>query len=457
MSIVDPRFEAWLSHETGIDAPSLGVNALERVVLERARRLQANDATPVDAATIDAYWLRLNTSEAERQALIEALVVPETWFFRDREAFATLAQQAHARLVREPMRVLRILSVPCSTGEEPYSAAMALLDAGIDPARFAIDAIDISGRAIEQAQRAVYGRNAFRGHPLTFREHHFSEAKDSWRLGEHVQQRVRFVQGNLFDAVTGGEARYDFIFCRNVLIYFHREAQDRAIHRLDAQLADGGMIFVGPAETGLMMRHAMTSARIPLAFAFHRASAGDAPVRAAMPFSLPLADLPAATSSLPTFAALTVRRPVGAQQPSGVPVAPRVTMPLPVPAMPQGFPDLADARRQADAGQFDEAERIANEIASLQAPEADTFYLLGLIADARGRHADAGDCYRKTLYLDPTHYEALTHLAALLDVGGDAVGARQLMLRAQRAMARQNRAHTDAPDHTRGAHGSRRS
>ncbi|WP_324809821.1 CheR family methyltransferase, partial [Ralstonia pickettii] len=274
MVAVDPRFEAWLSHETGIDAPSLGTNTLERAVLDRTRAMLAARGMrdTVDAAALDAYWLRLNTAPDERQALIEALVVPETWFFRDREAFVTLARVVGEKLAREPMRVLRILSAPCSTGEEPYSAAMALLDAGIDPARFTIDAIDISARAIEQARRAIYGRNAFRGHPLTFRDRHFTGADGSWQLSDTVRGLVRFAQGNLSDA-PADDTRYDFIFCRNVLIYFHRDAQDQAIRRLDSQLAEDGMIFVGPAETGLMMRHAMTSARIPLAFAFQRTAA----------------------------------------------------------------------------------------------------------------------------------------------------------------------------------------
>ncbi len=442
MTVVDPRFEAWLSLETGIDAPSLGVNVLDRAVLDRTRAMLAESpsrhAVVVDGAALDAYWLRLNTWPEERQALIEALVVPETWFFRDSEAFAVLARRAGERLAREPARVLRILSVPCSSGEEPYSAAMALLDAGIAPARFVIDAVDISGRAIAQAERAFYGRNAFRGHSLAFRDRHFSEAAGGWQLSEGVRQRVRFAQGNLFEDAVEGEARYDFIFCRNVLIYFHRDAQDRAIRRLDAQLADGGTIFVGPAETGLMMRHAMTPAWIPLAFAFVRPPAGEmlaGPTKIGPP--LRRAPAPVATG-LPSAGAVPL------------------SAPLPLPPLRKALPDLDDARRLADAGRFDEAEGIIQEIASLSAPEADTFYLLGLIADARGRRADASDFYRKTLYLDPAHYEALTHLAALLDMGGDAVGARQLMLRAQRVIARGDKAHPDAPDHSRGTHGLRR-
>ncbi|MHA6882212.1 CheR family methyltransferase [Ralstonia pseudosolanacearum] len=442
---VDPRFEAWLSLEIGIDARSLGADALERAVLDRARAMVAESSPrrPVvaDAAALDAYWLRLNTWPEERQALIEALVVPETWFFRDNEAFAELARLAGERLVREPVRVLRILSVACSTGEEPYSAAMALLDAGIDPARFAIDAIDISGRAIDQAEHALYGRNAFRGDPLTFRDRYFSEVADGWQLKERVRRRVRFIQGNLFDEATDGEARYDFIFCRNTLTYFHRDAQDRAIRRLDAQLADGGVIFVGPAETGPMTRHAMTPARIPLAFAFVRKPpAAKVPARAAPPQQQAprpaVAGSPTAKPAAPEAASLAVRGGGAAVPQHGAAVPVSLSKPLSVSPWRKVLPDLDDARQLTDAGRFDEAEHIIQDVTSRSAPEADTFYLLGVIAHARGRYADAGDFYRKTLYLDPEHYEALTHLAAVLDVSGDAVGARQLRLRAQRAMAR---------------------
>jgi chemotaxis protein methyltransferase WspC len=75
----------------------------------------------------------------------------------------------------EPM--LRILSLPCSTGEEPYSIAMALLDAGIPGDRFRVDAIDISARALERARAAVYGDNAFRGQPLDFRDRYFTPSR----------------------------------------------------------------------------------------------------------------------------------------------------------------------------------------------------------------------------------------------------------------------------------------
>lgn len=487
MNANDPRFEAWLARETGMDAATLGNRALARAVAERARVTQADapDApdTPRPAggmpddvaeaaggAAIDAYWQRLNASADERQALIETLVVPETWFFRDREAFVALARIADVRLVREPARTLRVLSVPCSTGEEPYSISMALLDAGIGPSRFAIDAIDISARAIERARAGVYGRNAFRGHPLEFRDRHFSETIGGWQLDLRVREPVRFVQANLFDLPLDADTRYDFIFCRNVLIYFDRHAQDQSIRLLERQLADGGTIFVGPAETGLMMRHALAPARIPLAFAFHRAAQADAPATGAndgerpptvsvasakpvAPQTLPPRHPVAAPSMANHFATATLHRPPAVPQ---RPPATRIAQAAPdaadaapsAPAAPA--PMLADARRLADTGRLDDAERAAHAFTLAHGPDADAFYLLGLIADARGLDADAQDFYRKTLYLDPAHYEALTHLAALRDAAGDAAGARQLMLRAQRASARHVSRADGGPDQRTG-------
>ncbi|ACC74471.1 CheR family methyltransferase [Paraburkholderia phymatum] len=463
-----PRFEAWLLRETGIDASSLGVAALERAVLERVRvawiGADAHDTSVcVDPADIDAYWQQLTTSRDERQALIEALVVPETWFYRDREAYVALARLANERLVREPARLLRVLSLPCSTGEEPYSAAMALLDDGIGENRFTVEAFDISARVIDHARAGIYGRNSFRGLPLAFRDRHFTALENGWQLDERVRQTVRFAQANLFDLQANAQAPYDFIFCRNVLIYFDREAQDRAIRLLDASLADGGTIFVGPAETGLMLRHAMTSARIPLAFAFRRSTREERDTtRRAVQQAVPVAarDMHAPRSAA---AERESAKPSLAQRAfTRAPLrAPRPVQAMPPDASPQPAAErsLDAARRHADAGDFDAAERLAHQHALVHGPNVDAFYLLGLIADARGRGDAAADFYRKALYLDPAHYEALTHLAVLLDIGGDRAGAQNLVQRAQRSAARAAQstdASADEAQRSRGFHASRR-
>ncbi|WP_433705868.1 CheR family methyltransferase [Paraburkholderia sacchari] len=506
---VDPRFVAWLAQETGIDAESLGAHALARAVAARAaltvhdhggaaaprearasRALQAQweNGAALPEAVRDAYWARLTTDTAERQALIDALVVPETWFFREREAFAALARGGVQRLAAAPGEPVRVLSVPCSTGEEPYSAAMALMDAGLAHEQFGIDAIDISATSIEAATRGVYGRNAFRGDAPTlhgFRERYFHPAPDGWQLADAVRRAVSFERANLFDWLAAHPVRYDFIFCRNVLIYFDREAQDRAIGLLRARLADGGMIFVGPAETGLMMRHDWISAQIPLAFGFvapderaARRQHGSDALRVDLRVDLRGA-LTAASTGLPNVSphsavqarplarrsppvalsaraggaagvaagkALSVASAAGlartqpaaqANSAFGTPAVavPRIAAPgLATPGIATpAVATLASARRLADSGALDEAARAAAQVAQASPQDAEAWYLLGLIADAQGRPALALEHYRKALYLEPGHYEALTHLAALLEVQGDAEGARRLMRRAERA------------------------
>ncbi len=456
------RFESWLLEETGIDAESLGAQALARAVAARAAATVGAGVTGDPAggtlhpeAAHDAYWDVLTATAAERQALIDTLVVPETWFFREREAFAALARGGMERLVRHPGEVLRVLSAPCSTGEEPYSAAMALFEAGLAHEQFGIDAIDISSASIEAAAHGVYGRNAFRGDALAFRERYFHATPQGWQLADAVRRAVHFERANLFEWLAAHPVRYDFIFCRNVLIYFDRQAQDRAIGLLRARLADGGMIFVGPAETGLMMRHEFASAQIPLAFGF-RWPGGEG-AQAADPLALPARSVrtrhDAAPSSSPYAALHTSLRPLHTVPPTRAAALPAMrpaTQFVTTPAFtaskaapqasstpnPSNPPTLAEARRLADAGSLDAAARAATQHAQAAPDDAEAWYLLGLIADAQGEAALALGHYRKTLYLEPGHYEALTHLAALLEVQGDADGARRLMRRAERASQR---------------------
>ncbi|RQS51438.1 MULTISPECIES: protein-glutamate O-methyltransferase CheR [unclassified Burkholderia] len=469
----DSRFRGWLLRETGIDPDSLGNDFLSRALTERVQALQGDGERlpsaarpPVTPEALDAYWQHLNASADERRALIELFIVPETWFFRDREAFATLARHAAERLAATPGRVIRVLSAPCSTGEEPYSAAMALLDAGLEPASFTIDALDLSPRAIEQARLGCYGRNAFRGTATEFRGRYFTPVADGWLLDERVRACVQFRQANLVEPGTDTGIRYDFVFCRNVLIYFDRDAQDRVIGSLESALADDGMLFVGPAETGVAMRHGMRSARVPLAFAFHRGRDGAAadgyaarhaapipaiaPYRRAERFAVapPAATRPLLAVVPPAWSDAAPSR--AAFEPAGRPTAfgPRADArvdplgdaanvadtPAPAPAAADGAaPTLEEAQALANAGAFDEAERVLAQFSAHAGPHADAFYLNGLIADARGRVAEAGDFYRKALYLRPTHHEALTHLATLLDVGGDGAGAQWLLERARRS------------------------
>lgn len=117
----EQRFFRFLRERIGLDVESVGAPMVERALRQRCVAAGAMD--------LDDYWLRLQQSADEQQALIEAVIVPETWFFRYPESFTALASLAHKRLAQlAGARPLRLLSLPCSTGEEPYSLAMALFD-----------------------------------------------------------------------------------------------------------------------------------------------------------------------------------------------------------------------------------------------------------------------------------------------------------------------------------------
>ncbi|KQV89506.1 protein-glutamate O-methyltransferase CheR [Pelomonas sp. Root1237] len=404
------RFEQLLKQTMGLDAASIGSAAVERAVQERLSACGLADA--------QAYWERLCGSSVELQELIEAVVVPETWFFRDPAAFVALARLAGEEAPAQAQGVLRLLSVPCATGEEPYSMAMALLDAGFPANALRIDAVDISLRALARAQVAVYGRNSFRGSDLAFRDRHFIATAGGHSPTEAVRGLVQFRPGNLLDGLVAGTGLYDVIFCRNVLIYFDRATQDRAIAVLGRLLAPRGWLFVGPSETALLSDHGFVSAKLPLAFAFRKG--------------------PAPGSVIKLRATPAPPRPVRAPAPVAAPprpARPRVAPPATAPqatVRAEAATGIAHAQRLADQGHLAEAASHCEAHLREHGPTADAFNLLGLVRDASGNTGDAADQYRKALYLNPNHHEALIHLALLLQKQGDAAGARRLQQRASR-------------------------
>jgi chemotaxis protein methyltransferase WspC len=403
---VKEKIARLLKEAMGLDVATVGRSALDHAVRSRMNLCGLRDA--------ESYWGRLQTSQTELQELIEAVVVPETWFFRDREAFNALA-----KLVMEDWlpahggRVLRILSVPCSSGEEPYSIAMALLDAGLPAHGFKVDAIDISARALALGERAAYGRNSFRGKELDFRERYFHATKQGHELAATVRERVRFEPGNLlgtdFMADAGG---YDAIFCRNVLIYFDAPTQERVVKTLDRLLAADGILFVGPSEAFLIRGSGFVSANQPRAFAYRKASLTapevHEPRRKTKPASVKAVKPP---PKLPAPPALkVVREPTTAN---------KVAV------------DLELASRLADAGRLAEAAKACEAHLREYGASAAAWYLLGVVRDAMGEER-AADCYRKVIYLEPNHPEALMHLALLAEKTGDTAGARRFQLRAHR-------------------------
>jgi chemotaxis protein methyltransferase WspC len=407
----DPRFFAFLKERIGLDVASVGEAIIERAVRQRSQAVLAQ--------TPEAYWRHLQSSHDEQQALIEAVIVPETWFFRYPESFATLARLAKARLAEiKQMRALRILSLPCSTGEEPYSIAMALLDAGLAPHQFKVLGLDVSPLSVERAKRGVYGKNSFRGSDIDFRERHFTEEADGFHIADRVREQVRLQVGNLLDpGLLANEPSYDFVFCRNLLIYFDQPTQKQVFDVLKGLTHLDGVLFIGPAEGSLLGRHGMRSIGVPQSFAFSRHVE---PVKPE-----------------PVF--VPVPAPVPQRSAAPIPVKPRPFSTVSAQGLPVKAPhtDAGDLLSRiatlANEGKSAEARAACEQYLSNHPPAAQVFYWLGLLSDVAGSALEAQGHYRKALYLEPQHPQALMHLAALLESQGDSAGARRLQARAARS------------------------
>lgn len=400
--------EAWLRDYAGLDAGSLGPGVVARAVAARIDQLGCGGEP--------AYLDRLVASAAERQRLIDRVVVAETWFFRDRVALDAVARHAVETWgPAHPGSVFRVLCVPCATGEESYSLAMAFALAGWPADRLLVEALDIGEQNIARAREGIYRKNSFRGEDLSFRDPFFEAVgEEAWRVNERVRAPVAFAVANLLapDFVFG-RGFYDAIFCRNLLIYFDRPVQDRVVATLGALLAPEGLFAVGPAEPVLLFEHGYGALKIANGFLLRRE-----PPR---PRPAPVVPPPARPAPAP------VRLPAARALP-----APVVQKLLVSPAPPP--PDtVASIQALADAGKLREASERGAALLAGGAATPGLLYLLGVVADAGGDAVRAEAFYRKTLYLDPQHRAALAQLALHAEGRGEARQAEALRARLLRA------------------------
>jgi chemotaxis protein methyltransferase WspC len=402
----------------GLDPQSLGSNVLANIVAKRMRALGMTDP--------HRYAAHLAGSAEELAALIDDVVVPETWFFRGGKVFSFLAEHVRRTTESAAAPPFRILSAPCSSGEEPYSLAIALLEAGVPHERWTMDAIDVSRRSLRRAQRGLYRDLAFREIPAELKRKYFHKVEHGWELDPALLTLVRCCEGNLLDPeLLASEAAYDLIFCRNLLIYLHEEARTRVLANLDRLLSPRGLLCMGHAEPWTLLDQRFQATGPRSFFLFER--------------------LPATLLSEPRTQSTGVSHreggpinPLRCVRGSDGDVArlPRRASESSAAAVPGIAVDrLAQARREADAGTLDKALQSCQAHLAVAKPSADAYSLLGVIHQARKEQTQAVACFRKALYLDPQHEEALLHLLLLHQESGDEAAANLLRLRLDRKPA----------------------
>jgi len=403
-----------LTQKTGLDPAALGADAVGRAVRRRMAEHGLSD--------YGRYEETLLASDEEWQSLVDEIVVRETWFFRDWTPFVFLR-----RYVREqwapahPGHVLRALSVPCATGEEAYSIAMTLLDAGMAKESFRVDALDVSRTAIARCREATYRAASFRGEHLEFRRRHFAAVEGGYRPLPEVAAAVAFRQGNLLDAgFSAARGPYDVVFCRNLLIYFDLASRKRAGENLHRLLADAGVLFAGHAETTYTLGPRFAPLGEPGAFAYRKTAA-----------------VPPSDPAQPGEWHAVTRHSRGSawgalrQLPCSPDASRRESMP-PNSSIEDPQSLLERASRLADEGSLDAAAALCRQLVEGQDPCVEAHCLLGLIQEALGDRLQAEDYYNRALFLRPDHYESLVHLILLVESRGDSAWAAALRARAGR-------------------------
>ncbi|HKV39334.1 MAG TPA: protein-glutamate O-methyltransferase [Blastocatellia bacterium] len=199
----------------------------------------------------------------ELPALLDALMICETSFFRNQPQFELLKDEVLPEIIQRKRkagsRTIRVWSAGCSTGQEPYSAVMTLLEVLPDPPAWSIRvfASDLSFTALERAQTGIYNPEQVKGIEQFYVQKYFRPDNGHFLLRENVKQYVIFDYHNLKH--DNGLRGLDLIFCRNVMIYFDADEQRRLVTRFANCLVPGGYLFMGHAESmqGLSARFTM--------------------------------------------------------------------------------------------------------------------------------------------------------------------------------------------------------
>lgn len=186
----------------------------------------------------------------EWQALADAVTVNETYFMREVDQLQAFVETVvpGLRATKRSSR-LTIWSAACSTGEEPYSLAMLLLEHGLAD-NVGIIATDISRKALDQARRGAYGRRSLRAMPPHLAEKYLDQDTTGWKIQSRVREMVSLGQMNLLDRDAMRLVRgMDAIFCRNAFIYFDQASVQQVVDGFYSVLNPGGYLFVGAAES----------------------------------------------------------------------------------------------------------------------------------------------------------------------------------------------------------------
>jgi chemotaxis protein methyltransferase CheR len=241
---------------------NLMIDKLEPLILERGFE-----------SFLDYYYLLKYDADSagEWRAVINALTVQETYFWREMDQIHGLAEEVIPFLLAQnPQAPIRIWSAACATGEEPLTIAMRLNESGwFERARIEIYASDASTAALERARKGVYRERAFRALPAALKQKYFTPHGREWQVSPALREHIRWMPANLLNNdETALLANVSIIFCRNVFIYFSPGVMRRVVENFASRMSVPAFLFVGAAESLLKVTDDFELEEIGSAFVY---------------------------------------------------------------------------------------------------------------------------------------------------------------------------------------------
>lgn len=225
--------------------------------------------------------LRFQASGAEFQALVNLMTVNETYFYREEYQFRCLVRSILPEIARakRPGEPVRIWSVPCSTGEEPYSIAFQLLDNWTDVDRYDVEIVasDIDTTVLDQARAGLYGDRSVQHVPKPTLERFTRRRRGGYEVIADIRDSIAFTRVNLSDPLSTRQFRdFDVVFCRNLLIYFDDESRREAAQTIYEALNPGGFVCLGHSESMSRISSLFAIRKFPEAIVYQKPLSAEA-------------------------------------------------------------------------------------------------------------------------------------------------------------------------------------